>query len=65
MPVFSPLRGKLTPTLSLHLMGTEGRWQSEGEENVETIYLFSLHLTTGNLYCISGTSGNLRAHTKD
>lgn len=44
-------------------MGTEGRWQSEGEEDEETIHLFSLDLTTGNLHC-SGASGHLSAHTK-
>lgn len=62
--LYSPLRGKLPPILSLHLMGTEDRWQSEGEEDVETVYLFSLDLTRGDLHC-SGANGNLRAHTKD
>lgn len=42
--------------------GTEDRWQSEGEENVETVYLFSLDLTTGNLHC-SGASGKLRKNS--
>lgn len=61
----SPLRGKLTTPYTIFAVdGTEDRWQSEGEENVETVYLFSLDLTTGNLHC-SGASGNLRAHTKD
>jgi hypothetical protein len=55
---------KLSPHyLYTNLMGTESRWQSKGEEDMETIHFLSLDITTGNLYC-SGASGNLRAHTK-